>query len=219
MGSRKSSFSVGQRFGRWVVIDPEVGRSPANAKLAKCICDCGNEGLINSSRLRTGKTLSCGCRAGEVTRSIKTKHGMRGTPIYQIWQHMKARCFNSNNSRYKNYGARGITVCERWLSFENFLADMGDRPDPSLSIDRIDNNGNYEPGNCRWATDTEQARNRRTSTKIVLFGEEVVLCDVCEKYGIQLETLRYRLRRGMTPEDAVTTPVITPKRKKNETQS
>jgi hypothetical protein len=157
----------GQRFGRLAVLGRAQRAKPE--AYWHCRCDCGVEVVVNGCRLRNGNTRSCGCLRRE-TAAINGDHnvshgyarmGIRRHPLYSVWSGMRTRCRNPNNKNWKDYGGRGITVCERWDKFENFLADMGERPGPSYSIDRIDVEGNYEPGNCRWATPTEQVRNRR----------------------------------------------------------
>ena len=153
---------MGQRFGRLVV----VGRGEnnrGNHPMWMCQCDCGGTSVIDGSSLGTGRTTSCGCKHRELTIKRRTTHGMYKTKEYNTWRNMKSRCSRKTGKHWKDYGSRGITVCPEWVSsFETFYRDMGDKPE-GMSLDRIDNDGNYLPGNCRWATDIEQRSNRRCS--------------------------------------------------------
>jgi len=141
---------AGQRFGKLLVVK-EIEKRESEHILWECTCDCGNEIIVCGNSLRRGHTKSCGCLG---------KHGMYGTPTYRTWLHMIQRCNNSNSDGYRYYGARGITICERWLKFENFFKDMGERPE-GLTIERVNNNEGYCLDNCKWATLAEQGKNKR----------------------------------------------------------
>lgn len=150
----------GQRFGKWTVVTRDLARCRWGQSLWKCTCDCGNTRSVVAYSLRHGRSVNCGCMRREQVRARATTHGHTASPTYTAWANMIQRCKNARNKRFKDYGGRGIKVCDRWHGFTVFLADMGEKP-PGLTLDRIDNDGNYEPGNCRWATAAEQRANKR----------------------------------------------------------
>lgn len=157
---------TGQRFGRWTVLG-EFERSPS-ASYWLCLCDCGTKKRVQAGHLRQGASISCGCIRSERLAARQKTHGRSKTKTYRIWKGMRRRCYQKSNPAYPRYGGRGITVCKRWAKFENFLADMGEVPAGRMSLDRINNNGNYSPSNCRWACDKIQANNSRNN-RIVRF--------------------------------------------------
>lgn len=165
-----------------------------------CRCSCGVLVSVNGAKLRSGLTGSCGC----LHRDKITKHNYHNSPTYTSWQSMKDRCLNPNNVRYKHYGMRGITICQRWTgSFANFLADMGEQPSLHYTIDRRDNDGNYEPSNCRWITRQQQNRNTSRSRYLTHNGETRTLVEWAEHIGISKNGLAWRLGTGWPLERAL----------------
>lgn len=202
---------VGQTFGRLVVIERYGSRQGRVNWL--CRCDCGKLHDAVSHALTSGHTKSCGCWKDERNRATPIVHGhsLRGTgksPTYCSWQAMLLRCNNPVSKQYKDYGGRGITICDRWLKFENFLTDMGVRPD-DRTLDRINVDGNYEPGNCQWATRTEQARNTRTNKFVNYKGKRMTQAEFGGLVGLTQATVSYRLRKGWTPKQIAETPPYT----------
>lgn len=201
--------TIGTEFDLWTVIG-----SSDQPYCVLCRCRCGTERNIRYRHLYSGHTRSCVPCSGPKVSKAKTRHGFskregNRTATYRSWAMMVNRCRNPKCPAWKNYGGRGIKVCERWLDFANFLADMGERPSMKYSIDRFPNNdGNYEPENCRWATDAEQNRNKRTNRVIEFNGKTQTLADWSVELNISPSLLSARLGRlGWTKEKAMTTPV------------
>lgn len=189
----------GQRFGLWLV-EGYAGSDGRNATW-DCVCDCGTRRVMRAAHLTCGVSESCGCLARLKARELSTRHGeiiggVRSAE-YIAWSSMRQRCFYKPNKKYALYGGRGITVCERWNIFENFFEDMGRKPSPRHTLDRYPNNdGNYEPGNCRWATYTEQNRNRRNSRMVEIGYERIPLAEACRRLGVNYFTVHGRMRKG-----------------------
>lgn len=204
-------ISEGERYESLVVME-RVPAAPKSGQPIKwlCGCDCGETTTVSSSNLASGSVKSCGCRR-KTSNSLKAKHGHASggviSPTYITWTSMKSRCEDEKNPNYQKYGAVGITICEAWRDFSNFLRDMGERPTKAHSIDRIDNSLGYEKENCRWATKREQTLNRRQTLWIELDGAKVPLVIAAERFGIKPDTLRYRIRAGLDPLTACTAPV------------
>lgn len=194
---------TGRNYGRLTVIRKDSDRTDrSNAKWV-CGCACGNTVVVTDSHLTCGHTTSCGC----FRREARTTHGMSSSPEYASWLSMIQRCTNPLNDVYQYYGGRGVTVCDRWLnSFECFYDDMGPRPTQGHSIDRENNDGNYEPGNCRWATPEQQANNKRTNVFYDYGNRKLTLSQISKEVGLNKSLLRGRLDRGWSVDRAVSTP-------------
>lgn len=195
---------TGQKFNRLTV----VSRAESNGKkvLWNCKCDCGSEAIVISGHLKNGNTKSCGCLNIDKIKERLTTHGMKWSPEYKSWEAMMQRCNNEKRKDSKDYLGRGISVCDEWRSFEKFYADMGHRPE-GTSLDRIDNDGNYEPGNCRWATSIEQGRNQRTNRMLSFNGKVMCLSEWASELGMSVGTLHSRLNKyKWTIEKSLTTP-------------
>lgn len=192
MGSFKDLS--GKTFGRLQVLG--YAGSNGRRSLWACKCACGVERIVKSDSLVSGRTTSCGCRKLETSKEncakygIKPRHGMTGTPEHKTWMGMIERC-TSDKPRYSAHFGRGITVCERWMQFENFFADMGHRPSNRHSLDRINNDGDYEPGNCRWAVAQTQQRNRRKSRFLIVDGVKKSLMEVAAELGMKKSAAQY----------------------------
>jgi hypothetical protein len=192
---------TGQKFNRLTVLE-ECGKTNDGKVKWLCLCDCGNVSSVSGKHLRNGQIKSCGCFNKERSKT----HGMSKTHYFGLWAQMISRCENANDSSYSRYGAKGIKVCDRWHSFENFLADMGDRPE-NTSIDRIDGSGNYEPSNCRWATAEEQAENRKTTRLIKWNGKTQSIVNWAKELGINKNVIKSRLTLGWSVDRSFSTPV------------
>jgi hypothetical protein len=221
---------LGQKFHRLLVLG-EAPRKNKGHAMWECKCDCGTILVVDGTKLRNGSTKSCGCFRADSRRAPKghggsATHGMAETPEYGIWQAMKNRCFNANQEAYKKYGARGITVCNAWVSsFESFIGDMGLRPSASHSIDRIDTSGHYScghcdqckekgwPANCNWATQEIQHKNRRITLWVTHDGQTLTIKEWAAKTDIGYTTLRQRIiKSGWPIAVALTTPPDTTNR-------
>jgi hypothetical protein len=201
---RVNSLSlIGRTFGSLTVL-ADAGMRAKGKRYLLCRCVCGVEKERPAEGLIRGSSTSCGCTYIKAFRT----HGMTGTPEHQAWGSMKVRCTDPNDRSYANYGGRGITVCGRWAdSFEAFFADVGPRTSPDHSLDRIDNDKGYEPGNVRWATPTMQGRNRRTNRMISFNGTTQCLQDWADGMAIDKNTLVARLNKyGWALDRALTTP-------------
>lgn len=194
---------TGQKFNRLTVV-----KYLSKSKWL-CKCDCGNETIVLTGHLKSGHTKSCGCYNSELTTKRNTKHGLSHTRLFKIWSHIKARCYNSKCERYINYGGRGIIICEEWRnSFKSFYDwAMANGYQEDLSIERINNNGNYEPNNCKWIPMEQQAKNKQNSVFYSFNGRNYSLKELSELFNINKGTLQSRLQRKWSIEKALSTKV------------
>lgn len=202
----RRDIAIGTKFNRLIVLSIPVIHK--GHRMYICQCDCDKIVIVRGSALLTKNTLSCGCLNNELVADlgINTKtHGYTGTPEYWAYKHMIDRCYNIKTSNYKNYGGRGIVVCERWLqSFDNFIADMGDKPTKKHSLDRVNNDGNYRPGNCRWALLDVQAANKTYTVRLRVNGEEIHQSGLARKLGITPNAIEYHRKKGLTGDQIFT---------------
>lgn len=206
----------GQVFKRLTVIGYAGVKSATNRQATwLCRCDCGTYITALSADLRSGDSTSCGCLSRERTRRRNCSHGLSHTPAYRAWAGIIQRCRNPQSKAYGHYGGRGIKVCERWFRFENFYADMGDAPSPKHSIDRIDNDGDYTPENCRWATWLEQSNNKRMNRQVTWQGETKTISEWARDMGLQRSSLVYRLS-AWSLERVFTEPIAESKRHRRQ---
>lgn len=199
---------IGRTFERFKVIadgPPKIFADGSSRTTSICLCNCGNQFTATNNALLTENTKSCGCWNLHVAKTQHVTHGKSKSRIYYSWGAMVQRCTNPRDPAYENYGGRGIKVCERWMNAENFIVDMGDRP-KGATIERIDNNGNYEPGNVRWATRTEQMRNTRRNRKFTFQGVTGTLNQLCETFHFDPRLAKSRIDEGWSIEDALTKP-------------
>lgn len=211
---------TGQKFGKLTVIK-RTTNSKWNETRWICKCECGKETITTYGKLAYNHKKSCGCILKEVVSKTHSKHKLRKDRLYNIWAKMKQRCYNTNNKSYKNYGGRGIKICKEWLEEENgfinfykwainngykeHLEKFGSK---NTTIDRIDVNGNYEPNNCRWATQREQSLNRRSNVFISYNGETKTISEWVEKTNLTYSSIKHRLKRGWSIERTLTTPLL-----------
>lgn len=192
---------IGLRFNRWQIV-AAASKASNYQRRWLCMCECGITKMVQERHLISGASKSCGCLARWITKLTHTTHGMCNSPSYLSWLSMRRRCEDRQNNRYHLYGGRGISVCGRWLHFENFLSDMGERP-AGLSLDRIDNDGNYCAENCRWADAITQANNGRRNKLLTLNGRTQSCSLWAREYGIKPSVVFKRLRRGDNIERAL----------------
>lgn len=195
---------VGRKFGRLTVISLDRSKP---GRFIVCRCDCGAKVSVSFKLVRRGTTKSCGCFRRDVVAAKNTVHGMKGRQEYGHWKGMRQRCHDPNHHKYLRYGGRGVVICEAWNDFAKFLEDVGPIPGPGYSLDRFPNrHGNYEPGNVRWATAKQQARNKDSTQMVKWKGCDVALIELAEQFGINTGLVRLRMKNGWSLSRALSTP-------------
>lgn len=219
--------SIGKIYNRYTVIDVEIRKDLRGLKTTwgKCLCQCGNIKFVRMAALKSGQTKSCGCfaidlskkRVGDKSTFYKHGHNINGklSPTLSTWRSMLSRCNIKTSTSYKNYGLKGVKICKRWLEFNNFFQDMGERPSIKHTIDRIDNSKGYSKENCRWATKSEQAINRKTTRFYTIDGETKCLKEWAKFYNIKYLIVFKRMARGWDLIESLTKPVIITKQNKH----
>jgi hypothetical protein len=205
--NRRTKDLAGQRFGRLLVLG-FIGRNKHGQAMWLCKCDCGEHFATLGASLLRGRTQSCSCLSRDIIIQRNFRHGLSHTPEHIAWTHIIARCENPNEIGYKDYGGRGIAMCERWRqSFKNFLEDMGPKPGPEYSVERIDNEKGYSPKNCKWATPTEQSNNKRNNNFLEYNGERLTMAEWARKIGMAYGTFQMRVKLGWPMEKILTVPI------------
>lgn len=206
----RNPIPIGVKFGRLTILENGIKVPGSTFRKCRAICECGNETTAFEISVRHGHTRSCGCLQREYSRTGDgpLRHGHakvgRHSGTYRAWSNMLTRCHNPKNKRWSRYGGRGISVCSAWHKFEAFLADMGPRPGPEYSIDRIDNDGHYEPGNCRWAIRRVQSENTSQVILVTVDGEQMGFTAACTAIGISAGAiLNWMKRYGITRQEAL----------------
>lgn len=193
---------VGARFGMWCIVD--LAKSNNNKTMVRCVCDCGTYKDVNLQNILRGLSTGCGCRAREENRKKMTTHGETSTKLHGVWTTMKNRCNNPNVKSYKDYGGRGIKVCSEWESFESFSAwAKANGYEEGLELNRLDNDGDYSPQNCRWDTKVVNMNNTRRTKRYIYNGKEYTVRELADISGLKPHLIYSRLKRGWSAEDAI----------------
>lgn len=209
---------TGVQFGYWVSLGRSGRTDQKGGKTYEAVrCVCGTEAERSVYGLVADKTRSCGCKKGDLVSAGMVRHGhcvtkgphknQAGSSTYRSWHAARRRCSDASDKRWHRYGGRGISVCERWASFDNFLQDMGEKPTPKHQLDRINNDLGYFPDNCRWVLNIQNCNNTSKCRKIAAFGRTLTISEWAREIGCNPETIRARLDRGWPPEKAVSEPI------------